>query len=180
MSIAPGRRTLGPANGELLVHTGREGGAKKAGHDLVIEATSWNATLDIGEDPTQSSVALSVDGGSLRVREGHGGISKLDDGDKQGITRTIDEEILEGRAIEFRSTSVEPGAESDQLRVRGELELNGIVKPVEFALLVRDKRLTGEATLTQSEWGIKPYSTLFGALKVADVVRVMVEAELPD
>ncbi len=179
MSIAPGKLRLGPENGELLVHTGREGGARKAGHDLEIEATSWNATLDIAEDLTQSSGALSVDGGSLRVREGHGGISKLDDSDKQGITRTIDEEILEGGAIEFRSTSVEPGAGSDQLRVRGELELNGIAKPVEFSLLVRDNHLTGEATLTQSGWGIKPYSTLFGALKVADEVKVTIDAQLP-
>ena len=51
MSIAPGRYTLGPQSGELLVHTGRKGGAKKAGHDLVIEVKSWNATMDVADDP---------------------------------------------------------------------------------------------------------------------------------
>jgi hypothetical protein len=180
MSIAPGKHALGPENGELLVHTGRTGGAAKAGHDLVIEVTSWNATLELGEDPARSSIALGAEGGSLRVREGHGGISKLDDSDRQGITRTIDEEILRGAEIEFRSSAVEPGADADQLRVRGELELGGTTRPVEFALLLgKDGHLTGEATIKQSDWGMKPYSTLFGALKVADEVKVTVEADLP-
>jgi polyisoprenoid-binding protein YceI len=160
------------------VHTGREGGARKAGHDLVIEVTSWNATLEIGADPAQSALALSADGGSLRVREGTGGIGKLDDDDRQAISQTIDEEVLRGDAIEFRSTSVEPGSVEEQLRVRGELELNGTIKPVEFEVLLQDNQLMAETTVAQSEWGIKPYTTLFGALKVADAVKVTVEADL--
>jgi polyisoprenoid-binding protein YceI len=180
MAIAPGKRTLGPDGGELLVHTGREGGARKAGHDLVIEVTSWSATLEIGDDPARSSLALSADGGSLRVREGTGGMGKLDDDDRRAIAQTIDEEVLRGGAIEFRSTSVEAGPGDEQLRVRGELELNGTITPIEFELLVRDSHLTGEATLTQSEWGMKPYTTLFGALRVADAVKITVTAELPD
>jgi polyisoprenoid-binding protein YceI len=178
MAIPSGKHTLGPQSAELLVHTGREGGARKAGHDLVIEVTSWSATLEIGEDPAQSSLALSADGGSLRVRDGTGGMGKLDDDDKQGIAQTIDDEVLRGDAIEFRSTSVEPGSVEDQLRVRGELELNATIKPLEFELLLRDNHLTAEVTLTQSQWGIKPYSTLFGALKVADAVKVTVEADV--
>jgi polyisoprenoid-binding protein YceI len=180
MSIAPGTYTLGPENGELLVHTGRRGGAAMAGHDLVIEVTEWSATLELAEDPGASSVSLRADGGSLRVREGQGGMTKLGDDDKQGISQTIDDEILRGGAIEFRSTTVEPGAGPGQLRVRGELELAGATEPAEFALMLGDDgHLTGEATINQSGWGIKPYSTLFGALKVADEVKVTVEAELP-
>jgi hypothetical protein len=180
MSIAPGKHTLGPENGELLLHTGRTGGAAKAGHDLVIEVTSWNAMLELGEDPARSSIALSAAGGSLRVREGHGGITKLGEEDKRSITQTIDEEILRDAAIEFRSTAVAPGPGADELRVSGELELAGATRPVEFALLVgKDGHLTGAATITQSDWGMKPYSTLFGALKVADEVKVTVEADLP-
>ena len=40
-------------------------------------------------------------------------------------------------------------------------------------------RLTGTAALTQSDWGIKPYSALFGTLKVQDEITVEVDAELP-
>jgi hypothetical protein len=180
MSIAPGRYTLGPESAELLVHTGREGGAKKAGHDLVIEVTSWKATLELADDPAQSTVVLSADGGSLRVRDGTGGITKLSDEDKQGIARTIDEEVLRRGQVDFRSTAVEPGPGADRLRVRGELELAGTIRPAEVELLLAgDGQITGETTIEQTDWGIKPYTTLFGALRVADKVKITVEARLP-
>jgi polyisoprenoid-binding protein YceI len=63
--------------------------------------------------------------------------------------------------------------------VSGELEIAGTTRPVEFALAVEGSHLTGGATFKQSDWGIKPYTTLFGALKVADEVKVTVDAELP-
>src|SRR5207248_580528 len=139
----------------------RTGGAAKAGHDLVIEVASWSAALELAEDPSQSSVALSADGGSLRVREGHGGMGKLDDYDKQGIAQTIDEEVLGRSAIEFRSTAVARGTGAGRFRVGGSLELGGTTAPVEFDLALEGSRLTGEATIRQSDWGMKPYSTLF-------------------
>jgi hypothetical protein len=43
---------------------------------------------------------------------------------------------------------------------------------------VLDGRLTGSAVLKQSEWGMKLYSALFGTLKVADEVRVEIDAGL--
>ncbi len=39
--------------------------------------------------------------------------------------------------------------------------------------------MTGTAVVKQTEWGMKPYSALFGALKVADEVRVEIDAALP-
>lgn len=180
MPPAPGTYSFGPENATLLVLTGRTGGAAKAGHDLVMDVTSWSATLQLAGDPSDSSLRLSADGGSLRVRSGSGGITKLGEDDKQGIAQTIDEEVLHGAAIEFTSTAVEPAPDASRLRVRGELELSGATRPVEFGLALDDEgRLSGEATFKQSDWGLKPYSALFGALKVADEVKVTVEAELP-
>jgi hypothetical protein len=34
------------------------------------------------------------------------------------------------------------------------------------------------ARVKQSEWGIKPYTALFGALKVADEVEVTIDGQL--
>jgi polyisoprenoid-binding protein YceI len=48
---------------------------------------------------------------------------------------------------------------------------------VTFELTSRDGGLTGEATVKQTAFGIKPYSALFGTLKVADEVRVAIEAD---
>jgi hypothetical protein len=39
--------------------------------------------------------------------------------------------------------------------------------------------VTGTAVVKQTDFGIKPYTALFGALKVADDVRVEIDAALP-
>lgn len=171
MSIAPGTYALGPQNAELLVRTGRAGAAARAGHDLVIEVESWNATLEIASEPADSRLELTADGGSMRVREGTGGITALGDDDKKGIRETIDKEVLKRTSIRFVSTSVAEAGSG--LRVQGELDLRGRRAPISFDLAQGEGgAVTASAVVTQSKWGLKPYSTLFGTLKVADEVEV--------
>jgi polyisoprenoid-binding protein YceI len=179
MPIPPGRYTLGPDDGTLTVRTGKTGAASAAGHNLLIEVTSWRATLDLPDGAGERSIELSADPRSLRVREGSGGMQSLGDDDKASISQTIDDEVLKGAAIEFRSRSVEAGPEGTGLRVEGDLELAGARRPVAFHLTTAtDGRLTGSATLRQSDFGMKPYSTLFGTLKVADEVEVAIDARV--
>jgi len=162
----------GPENASLRIRTGRTGGAAKAGHDLLIEVESWQATLDREAQP---ALTLTADSRSLRVLEGTGGLKSLSDSDKADIKKTIDKDVLKGGSIEFRSTEVTEGA-GGGLSVRGELSLNGKQAPVAFDLVTGDGgRITGSATVTQSAHGMKPYSALFGALKVADEVRIEIE-----
>lgn len=168
-------RTFGPENATLTVRTKRTGAASKAGHDLLLEVTSWSAALDPDADP---ALTLTADARSLRVLEGSGGMQALDADDKASIEKTIDEEVLEGTAIEFRATTVELGDGGSPGRVEGELELAGRRHPIAFELAATDDgRLTGTAAVKQSDWGMKPYSALFGALKVADEVEVAIETE---
>jgi hypothetical protein len=177
MPVEPGTHTLGPDSGTITVLTGKGGAAAKAGHDLVIEVTKWRATLEVGE---ATAIALTADARSLRVVKGTGGISPLGDEEKAGIAKTIDEEVLKGGAIEFRSSSVDVDAGGNRLDVQGELELLGFSHPLAFALEVGEPgRLTGSARFKQSDWRIKPFSTLFGTLKVADAVEVAIDARVP-
>jgi len=179
VSIPAGTYTLGPEHGVLSVRTGRTGAAAKAGHDLLIHVTAWQATLEVGEDPAQTRIALDADASSLRVREGTGGMQALGDDDRASIQETIDDEILKRQAIAFRSTAVET-ADGDRMSVRGELTLAGATAPIAFDLGVDDQgALSGSAVVKQTDWGITPYSALFGALKVADEVEVAVDARLP-
>jgi polyisoprenoid-binding protein YceI len=179
MPIPPGHYTLGPQDATLTVRTGKAGAASKAGHNLRIEVTSWRATLEVGVEPAQTELALTADARSLRVREGTGGMQTLGDDDKAGIEKTIDDEVLEGGAIEFRSRRVAPGADGG-LSVEGDLDLAGSSRPVAFDLTAgADGRLTGRARIRQTDWGIKPYSALFGTLKVVDEVDVEIDGTLP-
>jgi hypothetical protein len=163
--------TLGPGDGTLTVRTGRGGAIAKAGHNLVIEVTRWNATF------APDAVALTADARSLRVRSGSGGMSPLGDDEKAGIAQTIDDEVLRGGTIAFSSSRVTP--RPDGVDVEGELDLLGVRRPLSFGLEVADGRLTGSATLKQSAWQITPYSALFGTLKVADELEVAIDATLP-
>ena len=157
MAIAAGSYTLGPDDGMLSVRTRKAGAAAKAGHNLLIEVTSWSGTLALGDDGASASIELTADPRSLKV--------------------------LEGAAIEFRSTAVRGESNPNggaELRVSGELKLAGRRNRIAFELTAAaDGRLAGAATVKQSGWGIKPYSSLFGALKVLDEVTVEIAARLP-
>ena len=180
MSIEPGTYRLRPGNGTLSVRTGRTGAAAKAGHDLLLHVTAWQATLEVGEDPAQTSIVLDADATSLRVREGTGGMQALGDDDKASIEETIDDDILKRQGIEFRSTTVQTAADGSRISVQGELTLVGKARPIAFDLTVDDDgKLSGSAVVKQTDWGITPYSALFGALKVSDEVEVVIDASLP-
>ena len=128
--------------------------------------------------PTLAAVQLNADPHSLQVREGLRGVKPLTDKDRADIRKTIDEKILGGRPIVFRSTAVEPG--NGALTVRGELELAGTTRPASFELTASaDGRVRGTLPVTQSEWGIKPYRGMMGALKVRDTSEVILDVPLP-
>jgi len=176
MAIQAGHYKLGPDNATLRVKTGRHGAAAKAGHDLVIEVKSWEATLNVADDASASSLELTADASSLHVVEGVGGMQALGDDDKADIRKTIDKDVLKKKAIEFQSTSV---AEADGgLAVSGDLSMGGTSKPVDFVVSGDGTKISASAKVSQSDWGIKPYSALFGALKVNDDVMVEVDGTL--
>ena len=156
------------------MRTGRTGAAAKAGHDLLIHVIGWEATLEVDDDP---SIVLDVDPTSLRVRDGTGGMQPLGYEDKASIEQTIDDEVLLRREIAFRSTSMQ--ADGGRLSVEGELTLAGETRPIAFDLVADGGRVSGSVVVTQTNWGMTPYSGLFGALKVADDVEVGIEVTLP-
>jgi hypothetical protein len=171
---------LGPDDGTLAVRTKRGGAAKMAGHDLLLHVTRWEATIGLG-GAGKTSVELEADGSSLKVIEGTGGMRALQDEDRENIEQTIDDEVLERQTITFRSSSVEAASDDAGLHVDGELKLNGVTHPLSFYLSITGEGgLRAGAVVTQSDWGMKPYTGLFGALKVLDDVEVSLEATLPE
>ena len=167
MPIAAGAHALGPAQGTLQVNTFREGVAARVGHDLIIDVTDWQASVTVAEGGALSAVELSASPSSLAVREGLRGVKPLSDGDRADIRKTIDERVLARKPISFRSSAVEGGA-GGAFTVRGDLTLGGTTRPTSFALTVGDDgHVVGRAEVRQSDWGIKPYRGLMGALRVS-------------
>ena len=175
MSIQPGTHKIGPDNGSLKIKTGREGAAAKAGHDLVLEATSWDGTLEMGDNP---SVQLNVDPDSIEVREGSGGAKPLGDKDKADIKKSMKDKILGSSQISFESSDVK--VDNGSMNVSGNLSVAGSSNSISVPLTVSDDgTVRGSVKLSQSDYGIKQFKALMGALKVSDTVEVQIEAKLP-
>jgi polyisoprenoid-binding protein YceI len=179
-NLQPGAYVLGPRDGTLSVRTTRAGAAAKAGHNLLLHVTSWEARLTVAAYGADTRLDLDVDAASLRVIEGTGGMQALGDGDRANIEKTIDDEVLKRKDITFRSTRVQPSGDGARLAVQGDLTLVGTTRPLAFDVIVAEGGgLTAVAVVKQSEWGMKPYSALFGALKVGDDVEAEIHAQLP-
>jgi polyisoprenoid-binding protein YceI len=179
MALPTGTHSLGPENASLQVRTYREGVAAKAGHDLIIDVTRWDATVEVADEPAGWTIGLNADPRSLEIREGLRGVKPLTDKDRVEIRRNIDEKILGSHPIEFRSRGVRLGDDGGRLTVEGELSMAGSTRPVTAQLSVEDDGgISGTIPVTQSDWGIKPYRGLMGALKVRDEIEVVIAATL--
>ena len=66
------------------------------------------------------------------------------------------------------------------MNVSGDLSVAGSSNSISVPLSVSDDgTVRGSVTLSQSQYGIKQFKALMGALKVADQVEVSLEAKLP-
>jgi len=169
MPIPEGSHNIGPSNGSLKVKTGREGAAAKAGHNLILGVNSWQATVQGGDSP---SIKLTADPGSMEVIEGTGGAKPLSDKDKSEIKKSITGKVLGSSQITFQSSEVTGSA------AKGDLSIGGSSSSVNVPLNVSGDKISGSVTLSQSEFGIKQFKALMGALKVSDQVTVEFEGKL--
>lgn len=161
--------------GELLVKTGVVGRAAKMGHRLTIAMDSWRAevTWAAGE-PTE--VDLTVEVTSLRVVRGEGGVKGLS-GPEKTIVRSNAMKALDADRfphIRFRAQDVRKTAEGYDLS--GTLEIHGKTNACQVGVRVEDldgtMRMSCEAEVRQTAFGVKPYSILMGSVKIADTVTV--------
>jgi YceI-like domain len=173
---------LGPDNGRVVLKTGRQGIAARAGHDLTIEVTRWSARVEVPDEAaggiTAATVSAEFDLGSLEVREGTGGAKPLSDRDRGEIRKTMSG-ILGGGTASFASSRIVRFGASGGA-IEGTLTLNGKSEPVRVQVSEPGPgRYRGTATVVQSAHGIKPYVGFFGALKLKDEVAVEFEVTVP-
>ena len=182
MADITGSFRIGPDNGRVVLKTGRQGIAARAGHDLTIEVTRWSAQIDVPDDAaggvTAATVSAELDLGSLEVREGTGGAKPLTDRDRGEIRKTMGGLIGTGTARFTSSRIVRVGSTGGA--IEGTFTLNGQSEPVRLQVSEpAPGRYRGTGTIVQSALGIKPYVGFFGALKLKDEVGVEFEVSLP-
>ncbi len=156
------------------------------GHDLTIVATRWRATVIVNAQTlARSKVTATVDAASLEVSKGEGGLTPLTDGQKVEIADNIRASVLRsGRHPRISFTSAAVAGDGRRGTVSGDLTIVGRTCPCVLAVTVARSsaagvRVTARTTITQTDFGIKPFSTLLGTLRVRDVVELTVKVRLP-
>ena len=152
------------------------GGALSAmGHNPTFAIREFTGEVEFHPDePTSSSLRLVVKAASLTL------VDNVSDKDRREIERTTHEEVLESARfpdIVFECpgsgiTAVGPM----QFTLSGQLTLHGVTRPQTASVRVYPTgdtlRGQGEATVRQSDYGIRLVSVAGGMLKVKDEVKV--------
>jgi len=179
MAVHPGRHQLGPDHGRIILRTCRDGLAATAGHDLTIEATRWSGVLAVNEDLSPAGLDVHIDMGALVVREGTGGVKPLSDRDRREIAVTARKTLAADRYPEavFAAGTFAPAGDGGE--ISGTFTLHGETRPLRLRVSqTGPDRYHAEATVVQTDYGIKPYSGFLGALRVRDAVEVAVDVDL--
>jgi hypothetical protein len=180
MAVSAGTYQLGPAQGRVAIRTSRVGIAARAGHDLLIEVTRWEARVEVPEEGgvAAATIAAELDLGSLAVREGTGGARPLTASDRADIEKTMRKILLSGAGAgagaataSFSSTRVVPSNVGGA--IEGTVTFRGRTQPVRLQTQSPAAgHYRGTATVPQTGFGITPYTGFLGALKVRDEVTV--------
>ena len=143
------------------------------GHRLTLAMRQWRATVrSDGDEPVSAELIVEV--GSLEVVRGEGGVTPLS-GPEKILVRSNASRSLNAKRyprITFEANTIDKT--DGGYRLTGTLTI--LATSREQVVDVRTDEqgenwwLSGETAVRQSDFGIKPYSQLLGALKVADDV----------
>jgi polyisoprenoid-binding protein YceI len=134
--------------------------------------------LDVADDPSRSSVEVSIDA------------SSVDTGDERRDAHLKSADFLDTANfphITFSSTRVEPLG-GDRLRITGDLSIRGQTRPVTFEATLNGRGKTpygseiagfsAEAQLNRRDWGLNWNVALeTGGFLVSDTIKISLELE---
>jgi len=172
--------TFGPTQATCHVFTFKEGLLSAVAHDLrlICRVFSIEASREAGISASFESASVVVD---TVMREGQVHPNGLGTRDMDKIARSIrDEVLMAARHPKIGFTA--PWPSDDEVKagvgtVSGELHLNGVRRPVAVKLTRAESRWVARVSIHQPDFGMKPYSAMFGALKVKP--GVVIELSLP-
>jgi hypothetical protein len=169
----------------------KQGAAAAVAHDHAVQAPHptgsgvWSATdASLCKiDMSVKVIELAPDAPDIRERAG-----LVAAGPSEGQRQEIYDHIIDDyqlwaekyNTIDFHSTSIS-GTIGD-VKVTGDFTLHGTTKsitvPMKLSQTDDGLRARGKFRILQSDYGIKPFSALFGALSVMDTVDILLDITL--
>jgi hypothetical protein len=160
-------------NGQIRVYTFKEGLLASVAHDLELSLEGFKVRFNGGDvTATFNLGTLTVTGAMVNRQLSP---KTLSASDRTKIEHTMHREILR--------TDRYPSAELSGCIIDGQLEGTLTLKGRSVAVIgpvsSMNARASGQVEIKPSQWGIKPYSALFGALKLQDRIRIEYWMDLP-
>jgi len=150
------------AQSAITIHVGKAGLFSAAGHEHTVIAPIAEGTID---DSEPGRVRFTVKASSLTVQP---------EKDQAEVQRDMQTKVLESERypeIRFESTSVRRLSD-ERWTVAGNLTLHGATNPVTAEVRKTGAGFEGQASLRQSQFGIKPVSAAGGAVRVKDELKI--------
>jgi polyisoprenoid-binding protein YceI len=155
----------------LTVHVGKTGAFSGFGHDHEVRAPIQSGTADTGSDP---AVEIHMDARALLVIDKDA--SEKERAEVQ--TTMLGSEVLDSehhKEIVFKSTGAAAAGEG-RWTLRGNLTLRGQTRPVTVQVMLKNGRYTGETSVKQTDFGIKPPGKM--GVRAKDEVKIEFEVLL--
>jgi polyisoprenoid-binding protein YceI len=171
LRVSAQQHSIDTQKSTLAIHVGKTGAFSGLGHEHEVRAPIHSGTADTGSQP---SVEIHVDARELRVID-----KDASEKDRAEVQKTmLGPEVLDSehhQEIVFKSTSAEPTGQG-KWTLRGNLTLHGQTRPVSVQVTLKDGRYTGESTVKQTDFGIKPPGK--AGVKAKDEVKVEFDVRL--
>jgi polyisoprenoid-binding protein YceI len=155
----------------LTIQVGKTGAFSGLGHEHEVRAPIHSGTADTGPHP---AVEIHVNAAELRVID-----PGESDKDRAEVQKTmLGPEVLDSehhQEIVFKSTGADSTGQG-QWTLHGNLTLRGQTRPVTVHVTLKDGRYTGEATVKQTDFGIKPPGK--AGVRAKDEVRIDFDVRL--
>ena len=171
LGVSAQQHNIDTQKSTLTIHVGKTGAFSGLGHEHEVRAPIHSGTADTGSHP---AVEMRVNARELRV------IDKDDsDKDRAEVQKTmLGPEVLDSEGhpeIVFKSTGAESVGEG-RWALHGNLTLRGQTRPITVQVTLKDGRYTGEATVKQTDFGIKPPGK--AGIRAKDEVRIEFDVRL--
>ena len=184
MSLKTGTYRLSANSGKIFVYTFKEGLLSKLAHDLLINVTDFMVHLEVPETGfSAGSLGLELHTNSLKVvyalKDGKPNPEALKEKDIEDIEKDMAGKVLEtGKypTVSFSSKTIQN--KEGGYHIKGELNLHGVTKTIDFDMDTSGDNLEGKTTLLQKDYGIKPYKAMMGTLKIKNEITIAFDLSL--
>lgn len=164
----------------ITVWTRSEGLLARAGHDLALLATTWRGSASITGRRFSAEVAVPARGLRAQGAAEQGRIVALGEREHRDIDATLTgPHVLDAARhaeVRWSGGGTLPDGGVGEVTAEGQLTLRGTTRALPLVAQVQEQDgavvVSGDVTLRQSAFGLKPYSAFLGTLRVRDEVKV--------